>query len=389
MEPQPYTITVFGASGFTGRLIVARISSLVYDKPLKWAIAGRSKDKLEDLAGELEGLKPEIILADFYDEESLLKMTDKTRILINVVGPYDIYGDCVIEACLTSGTHYLDITGEPAFFHRVFQKYHQQAKKKGICIINAAGFDSIPADFGAWLTARNIEKSGQVLVQAFLKTNARFSSGTWRTAIHATHQRLNRPKPSGTTEKRHSKRPRLHKSKLTQRWAVPMPVLDHHVVKRTAKSMPEDYGTDFRYEHYLSISSLWKVIRLVIPLFFFALIIKSNTMKRWLESRFPQGEGPDEEARARSFFEIRFYGTNGRDTVLTTIAGGDPGYDETSKMVVEAAFEMLNNLRSGVLPSGVCTPVQALGDPMVIRLRKLITIREQGLTRNQRPRVRS
>jgi len=371
MKSRTYEVTLFGATGFTGKLIAHRLARQTDNKPLKWAIAGRSKSKLEELVHEFGGVKPGMVIADFHDEETLLKMTNQTRILINVVGPYDLFGDRVIEACLSSGTHYLDITGETAFFHRVYQKYDQQAREKSICIVNAAGFDSIPADFGAWLTAGKLEKNAPILVQAFVKTNARFSSGTWRTAIRAFHQRLIKPGQYTSGSIRKGNKPRLHKSKLTHRWALPMPVLDHHVVRRTAKSLPVDYGKDFRYEHYMSVSTLWKVVRLVVPLGFLALAIRVSAVRKWLESRFPPGHGPDRETRARSFFEIRFFGTNGYDLIETSIRGGDPGYDETSKMVVEAAYEIHAKLISGDLQSGVCTPVQALGKPMVKRLHKI------------------
>lgn len=374
MTARPYDIILFGATGFTGRVVAAKLVHKQSKEGFRFALAGRSMDKLKHLCQEIGDPSIDCIRADTGDFQSLQAMTAQTTILINTAGPFNWYGESVVRACVVTGTHYLDITGEPAFVHQVYSTYHQEAQKRGISLVNCCGFDSIPADLATWLTARSLPVEKPKTVRTFLRTNASFSGGTWTTAIHAIYRRTVHRDERISSGHRHPDTPRIglkiHFSRLVNRWAIPMPVVDPHIVKRSARQMPNDYGEAFAYGHFLTLGSFWKVIKLVVPIAAIFVLVRFATTRNWLFNRFQPGTGPSAEMRNKSRFEVRAIGQAGEQQVETIIAGGDPGYDETAKMLTEAAFTMRDRLRDGRLISGVRTPVEALGMDLVDRLRK-------------------
>lgn len=372
---RPWDIILLGATGFTGRLVAEYLVRHAGPEQARIALAGRDPARLEALRAALAGDAATIGLlhADVRNPRSLAAMASQGAVLISTVGPYNWYGEAVVRACLEAGTHYLDITGEPAFVHRMFTTCHETATAKGLCLVHCCGFDSIPADLGAWLTARALPREAPKAVRAYLRTNAAFSGGTWTTAIHALHQR-SRDKRRISGGPRHPDAPRvdlrIHYRKDLQRWAIPMPVVDPHIVKRSARHLPADYGEAFSYGQFFTVGSLWKVLQILVPIGLVMLLVRFGPARRWMFSRFPPGTGPDAEKRARSRFEVRVFGEGGGQKAETRISGGDPGYDETAKMLGESAFTLLRRLREGRLVAGVRTPVEALGEDLVRRLRQ-------------------
>ncbi|MCO6485828.1 MAG: saccharopine dehydrogenase NADP-binding domain-containing protein, partial [Saprospiraceae bacterium] len=116
---RPYDLLLFGATGFTGQLVAAELARHAGRGSARIAIAGRARDRLIALRDSLPAPATSIgiVLADVKDPASLQAMAARTRVLINTAGPYNWYGEPVVKACLEAGTHYLDITGEPAFVH--------------------------------------------------------------------------------------------------------------------------------------------------------------------------------------------------------------------------------------------------------------------------------
>ena len=236
-----YDILLFGASGFTGQLIAAYLADRAASEGIQWAIAGRNRQKLEQLKASLVGQQPDVVVADVDNPESLEQMAAQTRVVMNAVGPFNWYGKGVVKACVEQGAHYLDITGEPSFVADIFLTYGKAAEEKGICIVNCCGFDSIPADYVAWLTAKQLPLEEPKSLRGYIRTNASFSGGTFTTAIHAlymeTQQRSVKVKLP-----RHPSTPRvplkIHYQKELKAWAIPMPVVDPHIVKRSAYRLP-------------------------------------------------------------------------------------------------------------------------------------------------------
>lgn len=373
MSVRTFDIILFGATGFTGQLVAEVLAAKQSAEKFKLAIAGRNLNKLEALRLAIGDPDIGLIQADTGDRSSLLDMVRQGRILINTAGPFNWYGQPVVQACVDAGTHYLDITGEPAFVHKVFQDHDQTARDKGICLINCCGFDSIPADIGAWLTARALPQVAPKRIQAFVRTNATFSGGTWTTAIHAIYQRTLHRDEKHSSGPRHPATPRLplkiHFHPIVKRWAIPMPVVDPHIVKRSARHLPMDYGEAVAYGQYYTVGSLWKLIRLVGTISMVFVLVRFDSTRNWLFRKFPAGTGPSPEKRKASRFEVRVIGTTENEQVETVFSGGDPGYDETAKILSEAAFTLKDKIADGRLVPGVRTPVEALGQELVDRLK--------------------
>lgn len=372
MTERTYDIILFGATGFTGQCVATVLAAKQQTERFRLAFAGRNLFKLEELRADIGDPLIGIIQADTGDRASLTQMASQGVILINTVGPFNWYGRSVVQACIEVGTHYLDITGEPAFVHHVFDTYHQTAQERGICLINCCGFDSIPADVGAWLTARALPHEAPKRLQAFVRTKATFSGGTWTTAIHAIYQHAVHKEKKLSFGPRHPETPslplKIQFHPHVKRWAIPMPVVDPHIVKRSIRQLPEDFGEAVAYAQYYTVGSLWKLIRLAATISIVFVLVRFDTTRNWLFRKFPAGTGPSPEERKASRFEVRVIGTTAKMQVETVFSGADPGYDDAAKMLSEAAFTLKDRIADGRVVPGVRTPVEALGQDLVDRL---------------------
>ncbi|HAB07182.1 MAG TPA: saccharopine dehydrogenase, partial [Alcanivorax sp.] len=145
---RPYALVLYGATGFTGGLC-ARYLARKLPAGTPWALAGRNRAKLEQVAAGLPGDNPpELIEADSGDPASLTALAARTRALASTVGPYMQYGEPLVRACVEQGTHYCDLTGEPEFVNTLLSRYHEAAQASGCALVNCCGFDSIPHDAG-------------------------------------------------------------------------------------------------------------------------------------------------------------------------------------------------------------------------------------------------
>ena len=116
---RPHDIVLFGATGFAGELTAEYLARSA-PQDCRWALAGRNRDKLEDVRARLAEIDPElkalpILIADIADPDSIREVAESTRVVITTVGPYVLYGEPVVAACAEAGTDYLDLTGEPDF----------------------------------------------------------------------------------------------------------------------------------------------------------------------------------------------------------------------------------------------------------------------------------
>ena len=178
-----FDIVVFGASGYTGRLVAEYLSQEYGDDDLSWAMAGRSLEKLAAVREEM-GISDNIALleADIADADSVRQMVQACKVLITTVGPYQLYGEELVKQCAEHGTDYVDLTGEPSWMHGTIAKYGSAAKASGARIVHSCGFDSIPFDLGVFnLQQRAIAKTGQPIatVKGRVRAmNGSFSGGT-------------------------------------------------------------------------------------------------------------------------------------------------------------------------------------------------------------------
>ena len=175
-EPRPYDIVVVGASGFTGRLVVEYLADKYpADAPVRWAVAGRNREKLEKVIAEFcpSGDKPTIVVADSHDGSALRQLARDTRVVLTTVGPYAKYGSELVAACVESGTHYCDLAGEAQWIRRMLDEHQADAVESGAKIVNSCGFDSIPSDIGVfYLQQQAMETCGDPGTRSMMKCSS-------------------------------------------------------------------------------------------------------------------------------------------------------------------------------------------------------------------------
>jgi short subunit dehydrogenase-like uncharacterized protein len=384
MTPQArrYDIVLLGATGFTGRLTAEYLARQIPPE-LSWAVAGRDAGRLEQLASQLAFLipdrgRPGIVQADVEDPLSLQAMASSARLVVSTVGPFMEYGEPVVAACVDAGTDYIDITGEPEFVDRIWLGYHERARQTGVRLVHCCGFDSIPADLGVWYTLRHLPPDAPLTVRGYARVHARPSAGTYHSALRS----FGRVRQSSAIARRRKslERPvevgrrvggagfRMHREPGTGRWAVPLPIVDPLVVLRSARAL-DRYGPSFRYGHYGVVGSLPKAIGFVGGAGGMLVAAQIPPARNALMRLKSSGEGPEARQRSASWFRTRFVSTVGDtdlDPVVTEVSGGDPGYDETAKMLAESALCMVGDDLPEV--AGQLTTAEAMGDALVDRL---------------------
>ncbi|WP_214320796.1 saccharopine dehydrogenase family protein [Nonomuraea sediminis] len=360
-----YDIVLFGASGFTGALTAAYLNR-VAGPDVRWALAGRDRAKLERL-----GLDAPILIADATDPASLAAIARQARVVATTVGPYIRYGEPLVAACAEAGTHYLDLTGEPEFVDRMYVRYHDRAVASGAKLVHACGFDSIPSDLGVLYTVSQLPEGVPLRVSGYLRTRLQPSGGTFQSALSimsrprqmleaGTQRRSAEPVPAG---RRVSSLP--GGLRYVGGWAMPMPTIDPQIVGYSARLL-DRYGPDFTYRQYFAVKRLPQALALAAGATALAGAAQIPPARRFLSTRLQPGDGPTPEQRARNWFNLTIVGEGGGRRVRTQVTGGDPGYDETAKMLAESAlclaFDEVPDL------AGQLTTAAAMGHPLITRL---------------------
>lgn len=367
-DTREFDLVLLGATGFTGRLTAEHLGGQLAGGDTRWAIAGRNRDKLEALAAELPG-DPGIAVVDTGDLVGLLELAERTGVLASTVGPYARHGELVVQACVRAGTHYADITGEPGFVALLQDRYAADAERRGVKIVNCCGFDSVPHDMGVRYTVGHLPDDVPLTVRAYVRARGMASGGTALSAIEAIASRASgsASSPSGSNARRAVALPaRIHRVPALHGYGVPLPTIDPIIVLRSARVL-DGYGSAFRYGHYARVSRLPTVVAGVGAVGTAAAMASFAPTRKLLERVVPSsGEGPDEKTRAKSSFEVTFIGRGAGTEVTTRVAGGDPGYGETSRMLGEAILSLAED--EGPEVAGVLTPAVALGEPYHQRL---------------------
>jgi short subunit dehydrogenase-like uncharacterized protein len=408
MTTRKFDVVLFGATGFTGRLTAEYLARARTPRPLRWALAGRNREKLEAVRRDISLLAPggaqaEIVIADSQDERALAAMAASTRVVATTVGPYIRYGEPLVRACVEQGADYVDLTGEPEFVDNMIERYANLAEERRVKIVNACGFDSIPHDLGAYFTLKALEarlaanERGKVpvTIEGFVRASGSFSGGTWHSAVtamgrfreyNATRKQRSARLPMVGENRRVSATPsRVRYRSEIGAWGVPMPTIDPQVVRRSARLLPE-YGPDFRYGHFLAQKRLTSVVGLAVGVgTVFALAQFSPTRALLLKVR-DSGEGPSEEQRKKSFFKVTFLARALGHEVKCEVRGGDPGYGETAKMLAESALCLAFDGERAPRIYGVVPPAAAFGTPLIERLTKAgIVFEDVGAVREKAP----
>jgi short subunit dehydrogenase-like uncharacterized protein len=373
-----YDVALFGATGFTGGL-TARYLAANGPAELRWALVGRSRAKLEAVAaglaaGESGVGAPDLLEADAADRAALAEVAGSTRVAITTVGPYALYGEPLVAACAAAGTDYVDLTGEPEFVDRIWSLHDAEARRTGARIVHCCGFDSIPHDLGAYFTVKRLPEGVPLTVNGYVRSNARFSGGTYHSAINgfararqtvaaARERRRSEPRPAG--RQIHSAKPRIGRDPGLGGWTVPLPTIDGAVVRRSAAAL-DRYGPDFTYGHHAVAKHLTTVAAVSAGVGAVALMAPLPPTRKLLLGLKSPGEGPSESQRERSWFKVTFVGEGGGERVLTEVSGGDPGYGETSKMLAESGLCLAFDQPPSA--GGQLTTAAAMGDMLLTRL---------------------
>ncbi|MBL30583.1 MAG: saccharopine dehydrogenase [Flavobacteriaceae bacterium] len=387
-----FDIIIWGASGFTGRLVVTHLfKNYGVNNDLKWAMAGRNKKKLKQVRFSAADNSVPIIIADSNDEVSLKEMIIRTKVICTTVGPYATYGDKLVSLCVNQGTDYCDLSGEVQWMRKMIDQYHEIAKNNGVKIVHTCGFDSIPSDMGVYFTQRELQaQMGQPANKIEMRVagiSGGISGGTYASLTKVMEQAyfdkevykvLANPyglNPKGKIEGNDTRDLNsIIYDDVSKSWIGPfvMAGINTKVVRRSNALSGYVYGKDFRYDEATicgkGLKGRIKGYLMAIPLLIMTAKPKSF-LKKIIDKILPKpGEGPKKEKREKGFYNLKFYATlKDGSRVLVKVTGDmDPGYGSTSKMLGEAAVCLAKDNLSNI--SGVLTPSIAMGDFLLKRL---------------------
>lgn len=397
-----YDIVLFGATSFVGKILTRRMAELhgfgsSGGNGVRWAIAGRSKAKLDRLKDELgpAAIDLPMVIADAGDEDSLTALCEQTRVVVSTVGPYALYGEPLVRACVDSGTDYCDLTGEVQWIRRMIQLYDDRAKASGARIVHCCGFDSVPSDLGVWhLQQEAIARLGQPCQQVKMRVKAArggLSGGTVASLMNviqeaasnkALRKELANPFSICPPDHRSARRqPNVKFAEFDQElesWVAPflMAAINTRVVHRSNALQDAPYSTEFLYDEATMTGRGLKGRAAAMAMasamggFALATAVKPT---RWALERFvlPEpGEGPNEKSQEKGFYDLRFIGiTEGGQTITTKVTGqGDPGYGSTSRILAQAAECLAFDVPEDA-PGGFWTPASLLDGKLLERLR--------------------
>ena len=370
-----FDIIVYGATGYTGRLVA---EYLIGKSGLKWAMAGRSADKLAEVRDLIDApADTPLIVADASDPATLDAMAKRANVILTTVGPYQLYGNELVAACVANGTDYTDLCGEPAWMRQKIDAHDAAAKASGARICFSAGFDSIPFDLGVLMLQKHcIEKFGSPAPRVKGRVRAmagKFSGGT-AASLKATMAAaakdpavigyLTNPfRLAGGLEG--PAQPAGNKTEYDANlgsWATNfvMAPINTKNVHRTNALSGHLYGTDFVYDEMM-LTGPGDAGQQA------AEYVAKTPMIGTPDDPKP-GEGPTKEERENGFYDILFVAEypDGRTARLSVKGDKDPGYGSTSKMISETAIALSESDGAG----GVTTPGAALGEALVDRLQQ-------------------
>lgn len=374
-----FDIIVYGASGFTGRLVAEYLAARGITR---WAMGGRSLTKLTEVRDEM-GLPAEtpLVVANSDDPASLELMCARTRVIITTVGPYQLYGPQLVAACAKTGTDYVDLCGEPAWMRQMIDAHDDAAKASGARIVFSCGFDSIPFDLGVWFLQQEAVKThGKPAPRVkgrVRKMQGGASGGTIASLTETMKAAAKNPKIIGLLKSSFALTPGFEGppqpaglmpeyDSATGTWTAPfvMAPINTKNVHRTNFLLGHAYGRDFVYDEMI-MTTLGDAGRAMAE-----AIAKANPFG---DSKIAPGDGPSKEERENGFYDVLFIGEYPDGTQVRASVQGDkdPGYGSTSKMIAESALTLLET----DTPGGVVTPGAIIAQPLLARL-----VRHAGLT---------
>ncbi len=373
-----FDVVVFGATGFTGRLVAEYLQGQ-YGSDVSWAMAGRSHDKLEAVRDEMGVSKNvALIVADSSDPASLEAMAARTKSVCTTVGPYQLYGDSLVEACVKAGTDYVDLSGEPPWMVDTIAKYDAAAKDSGARIVHSCGFDSIPFDMGVYFLQQHaIAHHGGACSKVrgrVRKMKGTFSGGTAASFGETMKRAMKEPQVLGWLKDPFSlvpdfngpPQPTGHKpieETDLGSWSAPfiMASINTKNVHRSNALLGHLYGEDFVYDEMMLTGPGEQGEKMANH------VASDNSMA----TNPPKpGEGPSKEERETGFYDVMFVGDapDGTRIIAGVTGDKDPGYGSTSKMIAESALCLAKDISRSDTPGGIYTSAPAMGGALIDRL---------------------
>ncbi|XP_076046939.1 saccharopine dehydrogenase-like oxidoreductase isoform X2 [Oratosquilla oratoria] len=414
---QRYDLVVFGATGYTGQFVVEEVARVAQkeknESPLTWAVAGRSTDKLNkaiETASQETGLdlsNVAVVKADVGDQESIDAMAAQAKVIINCVGPYTRYGECVVRACISKGASHVDISGEPQFLEGMQLEYNEAAREAGVHIVGACGYDSIPVEMGINHMIQNFEGEINSVENCviFRGSGAPIHTGTMESAALAISNAdvvreirrrllpLRLPSPKHRLPRRNP----LHYRDELGLYAVPMPT-DEPVAFRTQYDFFHEYGRrPVQFRGYMGLRNAFQGIGVLLGMAYFAVLCYFSFTRKLL-LKYPEvmtagvfsRKGAERSALAKSKFTSVLMGRgwskkldHGSEqhesppdqSIIVKVSGPDPGYGATSIMLVASAMTILREKSVCARKGGVMTPGVAFWDTGIVK-----RLEDRGMT---------
>ena len=374
-NPANYDFVVYGASGFTGKLVVEYALNQYSNEDISWAIAGRNLEKLQNLKEKLKLTNDVgIIQVNSEDQSSIDALVEQTKCVLTTVGPYQLYGDKVVRTCISSGTDYVDLCGEVGFMHKIISECSAEAKQTGARIVFSCGFDSIPFDLGVLFVQEEVmsklNKYAPSVRGRVRDMNGEFSGGTAASmkatmaALQSDPELLNvlvNPHAlcegfQGVQQDDDSKP--VYDEELDT-WVAPffMAPINTKNIHRSNKLMNHIYGESFKYNE-MWIQGPGEEGKAAAEFI--------STMNPLGDAPEP-GEGPSRESRENGNYNVLFCADIDGETIKASVNGDmDPGYGSTSKMITESAICLVKDCQD--LAGGIYTPASSMGTKLIKRL---------------------
>ena len=371
-----YDFVIYGATGFTGKLVVEyAINQYNNNNEISWAIAGRNKQKLKHVQ-EKYNLPSNIgkIVVDSNDQDSIDEMVSQTKCVLTTVGPYQLYGEKIVKTCISTGTDYVDLCGEPGFMHKIISECSAEAKETGARIVFSCGFDSIPFDLGVLFVQEEVmskhNKYAPSVRGRVRAMNGEFSGGT-AASMKATMAALQSdPELLNILVNPHAlcdgiqgvqqdddSRP-VYDEELNT-WVAPffMAPINTKNIHRSNKLMNHIYGENFKYNE-MWIQGPGEEGKAAAEFI--------STMNPLGDAPEP-GDGPSRESRENGNYDVLFCADIDGETIKASVSGDmDPGYGSTSKMITESAVCLVKDCED--LVGGIYTPAASMGKKLIKRL---------------------
>jgi short subunit dehydrogenase-like uncharacterized protein len=382
MSSSKFDIVVYGATGFTGQLVAEYLAAHYKgDSSLKWAMAGRSKDKLASVRDAIGAPSDTpLIVADASDPASLKPMVAQTKSVITTVGPYQLYGADLLAACVEAGVDYFDLCGEPIWMRQMIETHEAAAKASGARIVFSCGYDSVPFELGVFCAQDEAKKVFGAAVSR-VKGRVRAMKGTlsggtaasMKATFVATARDLSlvailRNPFALTPGFEGPKQPPGNKPIFDEElnsWNAPfvMATINTRNVHRSNVLMGFPYGRDFVYDEMMATGPGEKGEETARR-----IAAAINAEKMGASNAPKPGEGPSKEERENGFYDLLFvaFAPDGRQARAVVKGDRDPGYGSTSKMISECAICMLRDTPD--VAAGIWTPGAAMGHKLIKRL---------------------